>query len=583
MAVITGSVLFISGCYSNKGEVNVDKSDLMHLYKPKDSYWDSPDIPAPGKYVPAENVGVRDESLLKESAPVKIVGEKELTAFPGVTGKGTKENPYVLQNLKFVIKDARGLHIDKLAKTTHLVIRNMKFTGVPDSKYSPNKHCGIYIGNSHNITIENCEVTKCKGIYLGGCFFSQINNCKLISTIVGIMSSGGWNITADGNHVEDSVKYGVFLYNGPNMVISNNYVAWTGREGIGTNGTMCKNHYYHDNVIMHCGWTAVNLEGVCDNSKIERNFVKDTYYGIILMGKDVVTRDNKVFYSGQDGIILLGAKVRNQQIIDNLIVGSAQNGIWLMNKTSNHLVENNRIYMSHVGIKNDSVGSRIVGNEIRRFFFGIESPRSNTVISNNKIYQGRNGMSISNSTNNSIVGNQLRYLCAGIYTSKIDNTKIENNSFTYIGQPLCLRDMKDVTIKGNKLLHQAYLGIDLTNCTQVKIIDNSFDNATCRSIKVKGGSENRVSNNRISDVYAQFHGGGVLLEDTRKNRITENTFNNCTVGIRFEGSGSKGNLIENNIFKGSDKNLFLAPKRSDKQLAKDAVEKIRQENQIRMP
>jgi parallel beta-helix repeat protein len=588
-AFLLGVSVISGGCLSHespktettgkKPVIAEEQFDYMNLYKSKDSFWDSDNTPAPPKYSPPTDTGLQNVALLKESAPIKIEGDKALSEFPGIKGSGTKADPFILENLKFTVKDQDAISITKTNK--HLIIRNMKFDGIPESLYSPSKFSGIKIGDSQNISIENCEVTKCKGIYIGGCKNISVSKCKVFSSIVGIFSSGGSDIKANYNWVEDAVKYGVFLYNGPNNEIGHNYVAWTGREGIGTHGTRCQNHYYHDNIVMHCGWTAINLEGITDNSRIENNFVKDTYYGIILMGKNVITRNNKVFYSGQNGMILFSSEnVKNHQITDNLIVGSAQDGIWLMDKTSGHSVKNNRVFMSYIGINNHSTGTEISGNQIRRFFFGIQSYKSGTIIKNNQIYQGRNGMRLDNSENDVVEGNKFRYLCAGMYGKHISGTLIKNNSFTYVGQHLPISNGQKLNIIGNKFRHQAYMGIDLTDSSDNQITGNTFDNATTRSIRIIKGSGNVVKDNQISDVYAQFHGGAVLLNDTKNNQITGNKFKNCTVGIRFKGLGSEGNQIKDNSFEDSAKPIFFGLKKSDKELDKNDIDKVKKSNQI---
>ena len=553
--------------------------DVMHLYKPRVVSATTNPLKLKA-FFPPKGVGVEDETKLKESALIKIVGDRELAVFPGIKGKGTKNEPYIIENLKFIINKSIGLVIEKTKK--HLIIRNIECVGVPDSPYSPNKLAGIRIVNARNVVIEHCEVSRCKGIYIGGCVNVSVTDSKLFSTELGIFSSGGSHISALRNHVEDSVRYGIFLYNGPNNEIGWNYVAWTGREGIGTNGTRCQNHYYHDNLIEHCGWTAINLEGTCDNSRVINNSVRDTFYGIILMGKDVLAKSNKVYYSGQDGFIVLGGKTKNLKLYDNLIVGSAQNGVWLMPKTSGHDIRNNKILLSYFGIKNNASNTTITENYIERFFWAVETNHS-AKIAHNVFKQGRNGVNVTKGViGATIEKNEFSYLCIGSIVSGGDKTKIVGNKFIYVGQQVRLGGSKDLEITNNEFLHQAYAGVDMTNCNGVKLTDNVFRNATTRSIKIVGGENNTIENNKISDVQAQFHGGAILLQKTKGNKVKDNTFKSCSIAVRFDGPGSTGNVIENNEFERTKKKLLLVKRKSDAPMDAKKKNAIMENNTVKI-
>ncbi|NOY74751.1 MAG: hypothetical protein GXP32_03045 [Kiritimatiellaeota bacterium] len=534
--------------------------NVMHLYKPR--VVGATTNPLKLKpFFPPKGVGLEDGVILRDSPPVKISGDNELAAFQGIKGKGTKEDPYIIENLRFTIDKSVGLWIEKTKK--QLIIRNIECVGVPDSPYYPNKFAGIRIDNSRNVVIEHCELSKCRGIYIGGCVNVSVTDSRLFSTVLGIFSSGGSHISALRNHIEDSARYGIFLYNGPDMEIGWNYVAWTAREGIGTNGMRSQNHYYHDNLIEHCGWTAINLEGTCDKSKVINNSVRDTFYGIIIMGADVLAKSNKVYYSGQDGIMVTGAKTRNLKLINNLVVGSARNGVWLMPGTSGHDIRDNKILLSYFGIKNNASDTVITENYIERFFRAVETSES-ARIAQNVFKQGRNGVNITDGVKTAVVEkNEFSYLCVGMIVKGNEGTRITKNKFIYVGRQVRLYDSKDLDITNNEFLHQAYLGVDLTNCRGVRLTDNFFSDATTRSIKITGGGGNTIKDNKISDVQAQFLGGALLLKNTKNNEIADNSFKRCAIAIRFDGGGSAGNVVKDNEFEATRKKLFFAKGHSD--------------------
>jgi parallel beta-helix repeat protein len=196
------------------------------------------------------------------------------------------------------------------------------------------------------------------------------------------------------------------------------------------------------------------------------------------------------------------------------------------------------------------------------------------------IYQKKNSI-VKESESSILKNNDFRHLCIGvIFESKVRKASILKYSFVYVGQQLRLKGCGEITIKNNIFRHQAYSAIEMRKCSQIQVLDNAFDNATSYSIRITGGGENTIKNNTISDVYAEFHGGGVLLLNTQKNIIENNKFKNCEVGIRFIGLDSKGNRVENNKFENTKRKVLFAPKDSDAPMKKMEADKVMKENTV---
>lgn len=587
IALTFASTFILAGCIAGKPKkiqstpsepTTTFQAEFMNLCKPADLAWDKP-LPSPEIPDPPKEAGLSAPEKLTNSKPLNIEGDVQLANFPGIRGKGTTESPYVIENLNFKVKTQNGVTITKTSKP--LIIRNCRFTGIPDSKYIPANFAAIRIGDSKNVSVANCKATRCNGIYVGGSQNVSVSKCQLFSTLYGIFSSGGGKIKANYNWVEDSIKYGVFLYNGPDNEIGHNYVAWTGREGIGTNGNRCQNHYYHDNTIIHTGWTAINVEenfvkpGKLGTAKtrVENNLVMDTYYGIILMGDGVICNGNKIYYSGQDGIIIVNnPNAKNHKVKNNLIIGSAQNGIWISQKSSGHLISGNRIIQSHTAIKLSGENCKIIENRISRFMYGIESGVKKMEIVGNEIFQGRNGMAISNTEKSKINKNNFHHLLVVAWIKDSKNMEITENNCDYSGRMLQVRKSNNIFVGKNRFIHLPYGGIDLKNSKDCVISGNIFTDALVRCIGLEESASNKIEKNKIQNVYCQFNGAAVIIKNAANNTVKNNTIEDSKVGFRLEGKKCVGNAIEKNTLDNVSEPLLAEPKKDkDEMLKKNSI------------
>ncbi len=136
----------------------------------------------------------------------------------------------------------------------------------------------IGVLESQGVIIRHCQVWHRWGIAVPGeqIRIFRIEDCHVFGASEGIFSAHGGHVTASTNYVHDSTKYGIFRCTGSDHIVENNYAAWTGREGAGTCGSGPR-HRYRNNVILHTGWTAIKVEGACDDSVVEGNLLVDTH------------------------------------------------------------------------------------------------------------------------------------------------------------------------------------------------------------------------------------------------------------------------------------------------------------------
>jgi parallel beta-helix repeat protein len=550
------SIFLIGKCYGIEKMKKGEKMDIpiMHICEPEDLEWEKT-LPKPEIPTPPKNVGIINWNVLKETAPLEFKGEKEVEAEslkPNglVKGKGTTEQPYVIKDLYIKVSDKPGLSISNINKP--LIIENVCIDGIPIDENTPAKEWGIVLNNCSGVIIKNCQVSRCRGIYAGWLPTQKniiFEKNYLFSTYKGIMTQGGSHFIARGNYVRDSSEYGIFLWTGTDHIIENNYVAWTGREGVGTNG-VAHRHLYQNNVILYSGWTAINVEGENDDTVVRNNLVVDTHYGIILMGNRTLCENNKVFYSSQFGIYIHA----NDEITvkNNFVIGSSQSGIFIPQSANKTKIISNKIWQSYIGIDVQGKDTLVEKNEIYRFFKGISVSASNCVIRRNSVYRGRNGIwfeGIPETEQGGIVSeNYLHHLLAGVVVKKVKSAIFTDNKLESVGQPFPIDNCEELVIKNNKIIQLRYNGIVLYQSSKCNVEENELITGMVEAITLNEGGSHTIKNNIIKNIRGEFSGGGIRLISTKNNTIIDNYLENCAVGVVFDGKNNQNNLLENNKY-----------------------------------
>lgn len=547
---------------------------LMHLCEPADPAWDQP-LPQPQIPPPPTNKGLTDRGRLRPAPPLEFKGEAALEAEAAkpdgfVTGQGTAEDPWVIRDLLITgVTDQWGLQVHFIKRP--LIIENCLVDGAPPSEYSPAPGFGISVIDSDGVVIRNCQVSRCFGIYGGGSALKNllVENCYVYSTSMGIMTSGGSHCTARGNYVRDSTKYGIFLYNGTDHVIENNYVKWTGREGIGTNGKAHR-HKYLKNVILHTGWTAVNVEGETDDYLVEGNLVVDSHYGIILGGNRSVCRSNQVFYGSQAGLWVFNCQ-EGLTIENNLVVASGSAGIDIYHNCANARVIGNTVLQSSTGINLSGPGATVERNEVSRFYFGITVAAPGCAVRDNHVYNGRNLLHLIEVKDPALVvsGNRLHHCIHGAIVQRCQGITFSNNRMEAVGQAFSISDSSDLVIRDSEMVQLAYAGIQLSNSTNCRVENNRFLSGVVEALRITGGSGNLVEGNTVADIQGEFSGAGLLLVDTKGNRITGNTFLRCAVAVAWQGKDNRDNVMQGNRFENNRQDV----------VAQEGAENVEQTNQ----
>ncbi len=555
-----------------------NKISFLHIAKPTNTDLIK-SLPEPNIPKPPRDTGIINWQSLRQSSPLEfnqIQLKKEVLKSDGIVkGKGTKDDPYIIKNLYIKgITDKPGILLKNIK--THLIIENVLVDGVPINGNAPARAFGIAMENCEGIVISHCQISRCQGIGAYGVKTQNIlfENNYVFSTTKGIMTNGVNYCIAKGNYITDSAEYGVFLYGGHDNVVENNYVNWTGREGIGTNGNSPR-QTYKDNIILNTGWTAINLEGTVDNSIVKNNLIVNSYYGIILAGNKSICENNNVFYNSQMGIFAYGDD-ENMLIKNNLIVGSGQQGINVYSPgTKKVKIISNKVFLSDTGINVNGTGAIIEKNDISQFYWGITVSADACIIKENSIYRGRNAMDIANIPNTLkektiIEKNYLFDLLAGITIQGIKNVFVIDNKIKYVGQGISIYNGLNLTIRNNKFIQIPYLGIELSDSYNCLIIKNKLVNGTSIGITIEKGEKNIIRDNNIVNFLSESLGGGIIIKNTKDNIITDNRLEKCVVAVVFDGGKNQNNILRNNSYVNNQLNIGT----------QEGAEKVKETNNI---
>lgn len=241
------------------------------------------------------------------SSPISIDGNYELVLFihnKGLTGEGTFNSPYIIENYYISASVASGIEI--LNINAHLIIRNCYISGG-----LPNENDGIYLYRTSNVIItNNTLLDNDSGIRLR--YFC-------------------YNNTLSKNHITTSYPYseftsGIILWSDcDNNKIQENYVNNT-RYGIKISNSD-NNNILGNNITFNL--YGVELNNHCDNCTISGNQIINSALGV------------NFFYDCTENIIF-GNNISNGGL-----------GIELDNVCNNNLIYFNDIYENVNGQANE--------------------------------------------------------------------------------------------------------------------------------------------------------------------------------------------------------------------------------------
>ncbi|MCM2343320.1 MAG: right-handed parallel beta-helix repeat-containing protein [Alphaproteobacteria bacterium] len=385
---------------------------------------------------------------------------------------------------------------------------------------------------------------------------NDINGVTGASGIAVMNNSHG--AVLDGNTIDDTARLGIYVWNSNGLNIKNNLINNAGLEG--------------------SGWylSGIHLEGA-NNTTVDNNEVKNARGDGIHVGgagnqaaqstTGNVIKNNSVFLISGDAVDVTDSA--GVQITGNALgTDSLGGGLYLVIGANN---------VSGKGVNlNNSANANVANNVIFQVAGnGIAVAGSNgTTVSGNYVDAvGANAIHVLNSVNARILNNNIGTLAwyfgadsikgDGIYVENASGTWIKGNTIneTYstafdVGSGIHVKNSNDVVVGGagadrNNLSNIDWDGVKITGGNNVTVNNNRIENVT--RVGIYGGNTTNatIKNNVLVNANTGLGGYGAISTDGGSGlKITGNDIDG-SVGHGIRVNGATGtNLIDGNFVDG---------------------------------
>lgn len=229
------------------------------------------------------------------------------------------------------------------------------------------------------------------------------------------------------------------------------------------------------------------------------------------------------------GVVLRGLTIRNS----GKSLAKEDSGIFLTKAATGAVVENNVLLGNLIGIDvKGAADARIAGNHIE----GLRDPHMN---------ERGNGVQVWNAPGTVVADNFIRYGRDGIFTTTSRRNRFSGNSFHDLRYGVHYMYTQDSEVTGNSSYHN-HAGYALMYSSNIVARDNLSDGDRDHGILL-----NYVNHSSIED-NAVVGGGGkcVFIYNSNVNAFRRNWFEGCDIGVHFT-AGSERNEIVDNAFVGN--------------------------------
>jgi parallel beta-helix repeat protein len=274
-------------------------------------------------------------------------------------GSGTKEAPYVIENLSisgFGLYNLNGIEVQN--SNVYFIIRGCKIF---------NSRAGISLSNvNHSLLIENnCSHNIYNGIYLeeGSCYNNITENtCYDSNTGIGMYLNSSYNrilnniiiYNDEGINLESDCNHSIILGN----IINHNAGIGIRLSQSGQNAIIGNNASINDN-------NGIYLEDECDYNVILNNNFDNNNLGIELYYSDLNSiNNNTVFNNSYSGIELEASNFNN--IVENIAANNTEFGIYIESDSNNNSIYKNIFLINGIHACDDGTNNKwnssVIGN-----------------------------------------------------------------------------------------------------------------------------------------------------------------------------------------------------------------------------
>lgn len=206
---------------------------------------------------------------------------------------------------------------------------------------------------------------------------------------------------------------------------------------------------------------------------------------------------------------------------------------------------------SAILVRQSAPRADIRNNHLVDNLFGVYLHGANGSIVQDNVITGRkdlrlaeagNGVSIWNAPGAEVIGNTISHGRDGIFVKVSNHNHFGNNTFSDLRFAIHYMYANDSRIIGNRSRGN-HVGWAIMYSERLEIRDNVSDNDRNHGLLLNSTNGSRVVGNTV-------RGGGekcVFVYNANANRIVENWFEGCPIGIHFT-AGSEGNVMAGNAF-----------------------------------
>lgn len=159
-----------------------------------------------------------------------------------------------------------------------------------------------------------------------------------------------------------------------------------------------------------------------------------------------------------------------------------------------------------------------------------------------RMAEAGNGVSLWNAPGAEVIGNTISHGRDGIFVKVSKHNNFENNTFSHMRFAIHYMYANDSRIIGNRSRGN-HVGWAIMYSERLEIRDNVSEDDRDHGLMLNSTNGSQVVGNTV-------RGGGekcVFVYGANGNRIVENWFEDCPVGIHFT-AGSEGNVMTGNAF-----------------------------------
>lgn len=191
-------------------------------------------------------------------------------------------------------------------------------------------------------------------------------------------------------------------------------------------------------------------------------------------------------------------------------------------------------------------GNRLEGNLFGVYLHGTPDARveGNTIVGRRdaRMADAGNGVTLWNAPGSRVVGNTVRYGRDGIYVRTSRDNTFADNRFADLRFAIHYMYTLDSRIVGNHSRGN-HVGLAIMFSTGLEIRGNVSDDDRDHGLLLNATNDSRITGN----VVRHSRGKCVFVYNANHNRLAENWFEGCPIGIHFT-AGSEGNVVTGNAF-----------------------------------